>query len=281
MEHPQGFFSDVPVERVRDFWNRRPCNIRHSPKPVGSLEYFEEVRRRKYLVEPHIPEFADFTRWAGRRVLEVGCGIGTDTMSFALAGASVVAVDLSERSLEIARQRAELYGVAERVRFVQANAELLSESLEPEPYDLIYSFGVIHHTPHPERAVAQFRKFSAAGSTLKLMVYHRYSWKVLGIVLSQGKGRFWRLDELVASSSEAQSGCPVTFSYSRRRARELVEQFGFKAVECRVEHIFPYRVEDYTQYRYVWQWQFRAMPPPVFRWLERTAGWHLCLTAQA
>ena len=222
MEHPQVFFSDVPVERVRDFWNRRPCNIRHSPKPVGSLEYFEEVRRRKYFVEPHIPEFADFKRWAGRRVLEVGCGIGTDTMSFALAGASVVAVDLSERSLEIARQRAELYGVAERVRFVQANAELLSESLEPEPYDLIYSFGVIHHTPHPERAVAQFRKFSAAGSTLKLMVYHRYSWKVLGIVLSQGKGRFWRLDELVASSSEAQSGCPVTFSYSRRRARELV-----------------------------------------------------------
>jgi len=273
-------FSSTGIDLVREFWNRRPCNIRHSREPLGSWEYFEQVRTRKYFVEPHIPSFAQFNRWKGRQVLEVGCGIGTDTISFALAGASVVAVDLSERSLEIARRRAEVYGVSDRVRFVHGNAERLSEVLRPERYDLIYSFGVIHHTPHPEVAVSEMRKFAASGTTLKLMVYHRYSWKVLGTLLSQGNGRFWRLDQLVASFSEAQTGCPVTYSYGRRRARRLLEAHGFKVLECRAEHIFPYRIEDYIEYRYVKHWYFQAMPAPFFHWFERRLGWHLCLTAR-
>src|SRR3954471_14430010 len=104
-------FAAVPIERVRDFWNARPCNLRHSPKPVGTREYFDEVERRKYFVEPHIPGFAEFERWNGRRVLETGCGRGPDTVTFARAGAAVTAVELSNESAAIARQRLELYGL--------------------------------------------------------------------------------------------------------------------------------------------------------------------------
>ena len=60
----QGVFNKS-VADVRRFWDRRPCNIRHSPKPVGSKEYFDEVEARKYFVEPHIPGFAEFERWRG------------------------------------------------------------------------------------------------------------------------------------------------------------------------------------------------------------------------
>src|SRR5271166_6947182 len=141
-------FDRTPIEAVQQYWDRRPCNIRHSPRPVGSREYFDEVEERKYLVEPHIPVFADFGRWRGKRVLEIGCGIGTDTINFARAGAQVTAVDLSETSIEVARQRAEVFGLEDFVTFVNANAETLDGvPLEPG-YDLIYSFGVIHHTPH-------------------------------------------------------------------------------------------------------------------------------------
>jgi 2-polyprenyl-3-methyl-5-hydroxy-6-metoxy-1,4-benzoquinol methylase len=267
------------VEDVRRYWDARPCNIRHSQKPVGSKEYFDEVEARKYLVEPHIPGFAEFDRWKGKRVLEVGCGIGTDSINFARAGAQLTAVDLSTESINIARQRAEVMGVADRIEFVQANAEELTSAVSGE-YDLAYSFGVVHHTPHPDRAMEQIRALMAPQATLKLMVYHRRSWKVFWIVLIQGRGRFWKTDELVATYSEAQTGCPVTFSYTRRQGREFVERAGFRVTDVRVDHVFPYRIPDYVEYRYVKQWYFRWMPERLFRAFEQRFGWHLMITAE-
>src|ERR1041384_7593034 len=98
------------LEAVRNYWNARPCNIHHSAKRPGTRAYFDEVEARKYYVEPHIPAFADFPRWSGKKVLEIGCGIGTDTINFARHGALVTAVDLTENSLVLARQRARVCG---------------------------------------------------------------------------------------------------------------------------------------------------------------------------
>src|SRR5882672_8312020 len=122
-------FADVPIDRVREFWNSRPCNIRHSPKQVGTREYFDEVERRKYFVEPHIPAFAEFPKWAGRRVLEIGCGLGTDTVSFARAGAHVTAIELSDESAALARKRLDVYGLSDRVTIHVGNAENLPDLL--------------------------------------------------------------------------------------------------------------------------------------------------------
>src|SRR5579862_8814401 len=132
-------FADVSIDRVRAFWNAVPCNIRHSPKSVGTREYFDEVERRKYFVEPHIPGFAEFHKWAGRRVLEIGCGIGTDTVSFARAGAHVTAVDLSDESAALVRKRADVFGLSDRITVHVGNAEELPAILAPQPFDLIYS----------------------------------------------------------------------------------------------------------------------------------------------
>jgi 2-polyprenyl-3-methyl-5-hydroxy-6-metoxy-1,4-benzoquinol methylase len=274
-------FQETPIERVKDFWDRRPCNIRHSPKPVGTKEYFDDVEARKYFVEPHILRFAQFEQWRDKKVLEIGCGIGTDTINFARHGAQVTAVEVSEKSLEVARRRAEVFGLQERIQFYLGNGERLTEFVPVKPYDLIYSFGVIHHTPHPERVIAQMSSYTNPGSLVKIMVYHRYAWKVLWILMTYGKFQFWRLEELVAKHSEAQTGCPITYTYTRRQARELLERHGFRLREMWVDHIFPYRIEDYAQYRYVWAWYFRWMPKPLFRLLEGCLGWHLCATARA
>jgi 2-polyprenyl-3-methyl-5-hydroxy-6-metoxy-1,4-benzoquinol methylase len=273
-------FEGVEIGLVKDYWDRRPCNIRHSTQPVGSRAYFDEVETRKYLVEPHIPGFAEFECWRGKRVLEIGCGIGTDTVNFARHGAQVTSVDLSEKSLELAQRRVGVYGFGDRVRFYRGNAEELSGFVPVEPFDLIYSFGVIHHTPHPGRVLEQARKYARPGTTVKIMVYHRRSWKVLGILLGEGRGRFWKLHELVAKNSEAQTGCPITYTYSRREGRDLLERQGFQVCKVSVEHIFPYRIPDYVQYRYRREWYFQAMPSPMFRALERQLGWHLCVTGE-
>ncbi len=273
-------FSDVAIQSVRDYWNRRPCNIRHSTAEIGTKEYFDQVEARKYLVEPHIPAFAEFERWKGKKVLEIGCGIGTDTMNFARAGADVTAIDLSSESLTLARKRADVFGLSDRINFYEANAEKLSEFVPPQEYDLIYSFGVIHHSPHPEKIIEQIRRnFVQTGSTLKLMVYYRYSWKVWWMLMLE-KMQFWKLDAIIAKHSEAQTGCPVTYSYSKKTVKNLIGD-GFKIKENYVEHIFPYRIEDYVQYKYVKEWYWRMLPESVFRQLEKNFGWHLCVTAEA
>jgi len=272
---------ETTIETVQRYWDARPCNIRHSAKEVGSKEYFDEVEARKYLVEPHIPGFAEFGRWRGKRVLEVGCGIGTDSINFARAGAQLTAVDLSAESLRIARERADVMGVGDRIDFRQANAEELTSVVDDGPYDLVYSFGVIHHTPHPEAALRQMRALIAPGGTLKLMVYHRRSWKAFWILALQERGKFWRADELIAKHSEAQTGCPVTFTYTRGEGRELLERNGFEAADVHVDHVFPYRIPDYVEYRYVKEPYFRWMPQPLFRAFERRFGWHLLITGRA
>jgi len=272
-------FENTSIQKVSEYWDSRPCNIRHSPKPVGTKEYSDEVEARKYFVEPHIPGFADFERWRGKKVLEIGCGIGTDTINFARHGARVTAVDLTEKSLAVAKQRVKVSGFEDTVQFYQANAEQLSDYVPVEKYDLVYSFGVIHHTPHPERVLQQIRKFVTPSSTIKIMVYNRWSWKVLWILFVYGKGQFWKIDRLIADYSEAQTGCPVTYSYSRTTGRQWLEENGFRVTETMVDHIFPYSIPEYVKYQYKMVWYFRWLPRPLFRSLERMLGWHLCLTA--
>lgn len=267
----------IDIESVKKYWNERPCNIRHSMEEIGTREYFDEVETKKYFVEPHIPSFADFYNWSGKRVLEIGCGIGTDTISFARAGAMVTAVDVSERSLELAKKRAEIYGL-KNIEFYQADAENLQDIVPIQKYDLVYSFGVIHHTPHPENVFKAIMPYINKRSTIKIMVYHKISWKVLWILLKYGKGAFWKLDSLIANYSEAQTGCPITFSYSKGTVKRLMEDFHI--TESRVEHIFPYSIPEYKQNIYKKVWYFRYLPVPFFRWLETKIGWHLCVTAR-
>lgn len=253
------------IAAVTEFWDRRPCNIRHSPKPIGTRAYFDEVERRKYFVEPHIPGFANFSAWEGKRVLEIGCGIGTDTVSFARAGARVTAIDLSQKSLDVCRERVECFGLSGRVSVVCANCERLPEFIPVEPYDLVYSFGVIHHTPNPERAVQAIRRFLAPSSEFRFMVYSTVSVKNLQIRLNR-------------TTCEAQSGVPVAFTYTRRELEGLCQ--GLEIISTQKEHIFPWRIQDYIEYRYVKTWPWRWMSPSLFHWVEKRLGWHWLVRAR-
>jgi 2-polyprenyl-3-methyl-5-hydroxy-6-metoxy-1,4-benzoquinol methylase len=263
------------IDQVRAYWNRRPCNVRHSASQVGSREYFDEVEARKYFVEPHIPKFAEFERWRGKKVLEIGCGIGTDSINFARAGADVTVVDLSEESLALCKRRFDVFGL--KANFYLGNAEHLGEIVPVEKYDLIYSFGVIHHTPHPERVFEQIKAYCKPDTQLRVMLYTKWSWKVLWIIATYGKGAFWRSDELVAKYSEAQDGSPVTYYYSFAGVSRLMHDYD--VVKIRKDHIFPYRIDKYVKYEYEWVWYFRWLPTSWFSWLERRLGWHTLITA--
>lgn len=267
-------FETMPMRKIAEFWNNRPCNINHSNAPIGSKQYFEEVQKRKYFVEPHISEFADFKKWNGKKVLEIGCGIGTDSLMFAMHGADVTVVDFSQRSIDIAKKRAEVFNF-KNIRFYYGNAEKLSEFLPVEKYDLIYSFGVIHHTPNPKKVLLEIKKYMTKDSVLKIMVYHKFSWKVFGIIL-KNIGR--PINESIARYSEAQTGCPVTYTYTKKETKKLLS--GYEITNMFVDHIFPYNVKKYKKYIYKKLWYFKWMPKPFFRFIEKRLGWHLCITAK-
>lgn len=208
-------------------------------------------------MEPHIRGFAEFERWGGKKVLEIGCGVGTDAVAFALEGAEYTGVELSPVSLSIAKRRFQVYGVGGR--FYEGNAEDLLSFLPRETYDLVYAFGVLHHTPSPEAVIRRVRELMSPQSEFRLMVYSKYSWKNL-------------LIHLGLAQSEAQRGCPLARTYSYADVRSLLR--GFEILDVHKDHIFPYKVSKYVQYQYeVVPW-FRYMPRPMFRMMKRYAGWH-------
>lgn len=260
---PRTVSAATDIVAVQAYWDRRPCNIRHSRRELGSAEYFDEVEARKYFVEPHIPDFAQFPRWRGKRVLEVGCGIGTDAVNFARAGADYTAVDLSGVSLDLARRRFEVFGL--EGRFIAGNAERLDRLVPSQSFDLVYSFGVIHHTPDPPAVIAGIRQAIKPDGELRIMLYSRNSWKA--VMIAAG-----------FDQPEAQSGCPIALTYTDEQIHRLLR--GFTVTSITQAHIFPYNPEAYVRYEYEVQPWFQAMPEPMFKALEAAFGWHKLIIAR-
>ena len=266
------------IKDVQDYWDKNPCNIKRSRAEIGSKKWCEDTKKNKYYVEGHIPKFAEFEKWKGKKILEIGCGIGITTCSFARAGAEIVALDLSEKSLELAKKRAEVFGLSDRITFYRGNAEKLDEIIPAQKFDLIWSFGVIHHTPNPENVIKCIKGYMSPSTELRLMVYNKWSWKVFWILIRYGKGAFWNINKLVAQNSEAQTGCPVTYTYTKGSIKKLLK--GFEIKNLKIEHIFPYYIPEYIQNRYVKVWYFRYLPEGFFQWLEKILGWHMCVKAK-
>ncbi len=251
------------TQAVRQYWNKRPCNIRHGKAPVGSLEYWEQVQARKYFVEPHIPAFADFRKWKGKKVLEIGTGIGTDAINFARAGADYWGVEHSKASLDLCCQRFETYGL--KGKFFLGDAQELHKVVPKQKFDLIYSFGVLHHMEMPGEALDAASSYMDVNSELRIMLYAENSWK--GIMIAEG------LDQ-----PEAQAGCLIAKTFTEPEVAELL--FGYEIFSLEQTHIFPYVVEDYVRHVYTVQPWFRAMPQDVFNALSKKLGWHLLVKAK-
>jgi SAM-dependent methyltransferase len=207
---------DATKERVREFWEREPCGVMHTDAAEGTPEFYEQVARQRDEAEPYIPEFADFADSRGKRVLEIGVGVGSDFVRFARAGADATGVDLTEHAVALVRRRLELEGLTAEV--VRADAESLP--FDDGSFDRVYSWGVLHHTPQTERAVAEALRVIEPGGTFCIMLYGRYSWVAFALWAKYGllKGRPWRsLADVLAHHMESEG----TKGYTRRELRAM------------------------------------------------------------
>ncbi len=172
-------------ERVRAFWQANPCGTKFTDAETGSRLFFERVEEHRYRTEWHIPEAAGFARARGLRVLEIGCGLGTDGAQFARAGADYTGVDLTDAAVELARKCFKVFGL--RGEFRTADAEQLD--FADESFDIVYSHGVLHHTPDTARAVREVHRVLRPGGRAIVMLYHRnsYNYRVnIGVLRRAG-----------------------------------------------------------------------------------------------
>ena len=252
------------IKLIEKYWDNQPCNINHSKKKFLSKEYFKEVTKKRFFVEPHIVDFADFKSFKNKKVLEIGCGIGTDGVEFIKHGANYTGVELSENSLNIFKKRIKTL----KLSHLKSNLILSSaENLKNVPklnFDLIYSFGVIHHTPNMKKAFNEIYKISNKKTKIKIMLYAKNSYK--NYMLDLTNYRY-----------EAQKGCPVVYKVDKNDLYELIKN-KFKILELKQDFIFPYQIKPYKKNIYKKIKHFKIMPQNVFNSLKENIGEHLMIT---
>lgn len=250
--------SEALKEEVRRFWEAAPCGTSTTPAVPGTAAFFDQVEQERYRREPFIHSFAEFERWRGKRVLEVGIGLGTDFVQFVRAGADAVGVDLTDAAVESVRLRLALEGLEADLRAADAEALPFPDS----SFDLVYSWGVLHHTPDTAKALAEVRRVLRPGGEARIMLYSRRSWVALGVWLRYGlgRGRPHRSPRaLIADHMES----PGTKAYTRSELADLFE--GFEDVRFRFFRT-PYD---------------RRVAGPLVRLLPERYGWFVGIVARA
>jgi ubiquinone/menaquinone biosynthesis C-methylase UbiE len=161
------------IAAIQQYWNSRIHDLEMTDAPVGTVRFFDDLDEYRFDKLRYLPELVDFNGFSGQRVLEVGCGIGTDLVRFAKGGASVTGVDLSATAVDLAAQNFALHGLAP-VELRVANAEALP--FPDASFDHVYGHGVIQYTADPAQLIRECHRVLKAGGTGIFMVYNRVSW---------------------------------------------------------------------------------------------------------
>jgi len=261
-------------ERAREQWSQDPAGAVYGAEhEVGSREFFAEVERHRYTeYAPWMPEVMGFNEFAGKRLLEVGCGMGTDLLQFARGGARVTGVDLTPRSIEISRRHLSLYD--EPGEFTIADCETLP--FADESFDVAYSNGVLHHTPDTAGAVREIHRVLRPGGQARVMLYHRHSLYYWGeIILHRG---ILQLELLRGHSPESimsrhvefneGGGRPLVKVYSRGQARELFAMF--REAQVRVAQLTRAELRFFG----------KLIPESLFQFLQTQFGGNVIISAR-
>ena len=245
---------------VQAYWNSRPCGLGESPNETTAEELFRTHARIRYEREPEIMPFAEFRHWVGRWVLEIGVGIGSDYDQFLRAGARAIGLDLSPRSLVLARQNAATNKVS--AHLLNADAECLP--FADDTFDLVYSWGVLHHSSDVARTLQEIHRVLRPGGECRAMLYHRHSLVALQCYLRYGLGRFRPfvpLPDLIAANIES----PGTKAFTSPEAKFLFRDF--REVNIRpVVTVYDLRL---GRRRFAPRWMLRMVPNQL--------GWFLLI----
>jgi ubiquinone/menaquinone biosynthesis C-methylase UbiE len=221
--------NEALKEEVHNFWNKQSCGTQFSDKEKYSKEFFEEIELDRYTKEPEILSFADFKSGKDKKVLEVGVGAATDFLQWAKNGAELYGIDLTPEAVSHAEHRLQLYNLAAKEIRV-SDAENLP--FQNNFFDIVYSWGVIHHSPDTPKALSEIIRVLKPGGKAKLMVYNRKS--VLAYVFwIKHAGLKLKWNQSVADVLWNKMESFGTKGYTINEAQELLKGKNVKDVEIK------------------------------------------------
>jgi ubiquinone/menaquinone biosynthesis C-methylase UbiE len=243
---------------VREYWNSHPCGTQFTHLEWGSKQFFNEVERFRYETQPFMRSLMEFDNFRGKRLLEIGCGLGTDWLQFARAGAITTGVDLTPASIELVKKRFALEGIP--VDAQVADAEHLP--FENDSFDAVYSFGVLHHTPNTQKSIDEVHRVLKPGGRIVIMLYHKSSIHVyLGTPLYKishklKAGTRSLVEDWVRVYDGAEN--PLGKAYSKPELRKMFSRFrNLSFVACDpIRRKYPAAVNWLNQKLLSRQWGF-------------------------
>jgi glycosyltransferase involved in cell wall biosynthesis/ubiquinone/menaquinone biosynthesis C-methylase UbiE len=227
--------GDAYKDEVQNQWDNNPVGTQYAKtSEPHTLAWYQEIERHRYTeYAPWMPELMEFDRHAGHDVLEIGGGVGTDLSQFARHGARVTDLDLSAGHLEHAKENFALRGL--QGRFVHHDGERMP--FPDASFDLVYSNGVLHHTPNTRRVVEEIRRVLRPGGRAIVMMYAEHSlhyWLRLvgGLGLQQNMLRQYSIGEIMSRNVELteNDAKPLVKVYTAARLRRLFDSFERRVV---------------------------------------------------
>jgi ubiquinone/menaquinone biosynthesis C-methylase UbiE len=258
---------------VQEFWNRRSCGEVYATGE-SLVEQLEAQARARYYLEPYIFGFARFADGRGRDVLEIGVGMGADHLQWAKASPrSLTGIDLTPRAIEITRARIDAYGLSSTLEC--ADAEHLP--FPDNSFDIVYSWGVLHHSPDTPRAISEVHRVLRPGGVARVMIYHY--WSITGYLLWLRYGLFRGRSMTHVYAKYLES--PGTKAYTVEQAEEMFRDF--KAVFARSQLSFGDLLRGEVGQRHrglLLTIAKKIWPRPLIRWLMPRHGLMLLIEAR-
>ena len=264
-----GVHGSALKEKVREFWNSEPCGTRY----LDADEQFAAHARARYSLEPYIPAFAQFTSAKGKRVLEIGVGMGADYLEWLKAGAIATGIDLSPFSLEQARRRCQAARFQPDLQVGDAEHLTFPSNM----FDIVYSYGVMHHSADVQRCLNEAWRVLKPGGHARIMLYHHPSLTGFMLWLRFGLARGKSMRQTVYEQLES----PGTKSFSKHEVETMMR--AFENVEIRQVFspgdLLLHKPSDRFRssfYRVVWA----IYPRFLVRYLCRSMGLFLLVSAR-
>ncbi len=255
--------GDELKRAVRAHWQQQPCGTRDLPAE-DRRRFFKQLEDERYRLEPYLPPFARFAEGRGQRVLEVGVGAGTDFVNWVRHGAQASGIDLTEQGVELTRERLMLEGLEADVRV--GDAEHLP--FADKSFDLVYSYGVLHHSPNTEQAIQEVRRVLKSGGRARIMIYHSRCWVgfMLWGVHCLAKLRPWKS---VRWAIYHHLESPGTKAYTVAEAKTLFADFAQVEVRTQTSHGDLLQMRADRKYQ---KWPHRLAWSLYPRWAVRASG---------